>query len=576
MRKTSRSKAKQQRSSLWRPSNDLLNDLVNKLEQAQCEIGQRDKVAQALDKVVKVVDNQSHGQGLMAEIAEIARSVTNTDAAQIFLLEDDGQTLTLVADTSFPEKAGRVSIKLGQGLTGWAAQFRRAVAIPREPWNDPRFFDYPGLDEAYFQSILCVPLIASDELIGVVNVRTRRAYDYSAGEAYVLARIAEQIARAIHHQTHVATLESQARRYQAISEVGQLIAGNPYMEEILQLLVSFTAERLNYRVVTVRLLDESRGELVLRATQSENRAYRRKRAILMGESIAGRAVLEKKIITVEDVQSNPEYIGADLAEEQGLRSMACVPLLIRDKAIGVMSCYTSDKRQFSRAELAALEALAKHAAIAIEHAKLQVRTTLMQEMHHRLKNNLQQVVSILRLQLSEGENKSVQEVINESLSRIQTIASVHDLLTREDLDRVGLRTIAETLATHLQQSFILPKKRITIDVTGVDEPLRMTQATQVALIINELLLNAIEHGFQNSDEGEIYTTLVRKGDDIVIWVVNSGDKLPIEFDLEVDSHLGLKIVDRLARGVRGRFSLEQKFNWVVAEVHIPRQLLEDG
>ncbi|HET6643946.1 MAG TPA: GAF domain-containing protein [Fimbriimonadales bacterium] len=531
-------------------------------------------VLEALEKIAQVFELQERGPEVMHRIAEIARMVTYTDAAQIFLLDGDDQTLSLAADTHAPEKVGRVAIKVGQGLTGWAAEHRKAVAVDREPWTDPRFFDYPGLDEREFQSLLCVPLISTGELLGVVNVRTRRAYAYNDDEAAVLSRIAGEVSRAIRRQTRLAALETKAQGFEAITEVSQLIAGSPYLEEILQLLVSFTAERLNFKVVTVRLLDEQRDELVLRATQSQNWAYRRKRSIHVGESFAGRAVLERRVVTSEDVTSSPDYIGADLAVEQGLMSMVCVPLLIHDKAIGVMTCYTAEKHQFSRVEIAALEALAKQAAIAIEHAKLQVRTTLMQEMHHRVKNSLQQIVSLLRLQLSEASHRSVEEVINDSLSRILAIASVHDLLSREDLDRVGIKALAETLAAHHQQSLAHPSAVIHINVEGTNFPLSVTQATQVALILNELIQNAVDHGFDNDDEGEVRVEVVSAEDDVIIRVSNSGAVLPEGFDLAIDSHLGLKIVNNLTKAIGGVFIMEMRYQWVVAEVIFPLDVAE--
>jgi two-component sensor histidine kinase len=550
--------------------------LRSQLDSAGREIGEQRAVVAAMERIADVLESNQPGPNVLFEIMEVVRAVTKTDAAQILLLEPDAQTLSLAADTHAPEKAGRVAIKLGQGLTGWAAEHRKPVVVAREPWADPRFMDYPGFEEREFQSLLCVPLISSGELLGVVNVRTRRVYNYSASEARILMRIAGQVARAIRYHTRVATLETRAQSYEAVSEVSQLIAGSPYLEEILQLLVSFTAERLNYKVVTVRLLDEQRGELVLRATQSENWAYRRKRSIKLGESFAGKAVLEKRIVTTEDVTTAQDYIGPELAAQQGLRSMACVPLVIGDKAIGVMTCYTDDKRPFARVELSALEALAKQAAVAIEHAKLQVRTTLMQEMHHRVKNSLQQIVSLLRLQLNEASHRTVSEVINDSLGRILAIASVHDLLSREDLDRVGIRQIGETLSQHLQQSLLLPGKRIQISVTGENFALSMNQATQVALILNELVQNAVEHGFKRHDEGEIHVSVTSDQDDVILRVSNSGDRLPSDFDMAIDSHLGLKIVRNLSKAIGGTFVLEMRFNWVVAEVIFPRDLTEEG
>ena len=311
------------------------------------------------------------------------------------------------------------------------------------------------------------------------------------------------------------------------------------MEEILQLLVNLTAQQFNYRVCTVRLLDEHRGELVLRATQAPAKAYQRKRAIKLGESIAGRAIAENRPIIVHDVQLEEDYIGHDLAVEQGLRSMICMPLTIQDRAVGVLSCYTSEIHTFGSDEIKALETLAKQAAVSIEHAKLQVRSTLMQEMHHRVKNNLQQIASLLRLQIRHSEYKSLEEALNDVLSRILAIASVHDLLSREDLDHVGLRSIADSLVQHQQASLILPDKRVSFQVRGEDVHLNMTQATQIALVLNELILNAVEHGFEITSSGEIHVNVEEKEGEVAIWVSNSGDQLPESFDLSPGQPSGL-------------------------------------
>ncbi|KAA0226238.1 MAG: hypothetical protein AKCLJLPJ_02194 [Fimbriimonadales bacterium] len=550
---------------------DQLQDRLRETIEAAVE---HQAVADTIDRITAVLDELGPGTAGLQEIAEIAKCATKTDAAQIFLRDPDANTLSLAADTYEPEKVGRVTIRLGQGITGWAALHRRSVALSRDPWRDPRFLDYPGLDERRFQSLLCVPLIAGGELIGTVNVRTLRRYGYTAREANVLSRIAGQVARAIRQQSKVASLQQTAEHYETVSEVAGLISGSPYLEEILQLLVTFTAERLNYKVVTVRMLDEARDELVLRATQSMNYAYQRKRSIRVGESFAGRALATMQIVTSEDVTRDAEYIGADLAEEQGLKSMVCVPLIVRDRAIGVMTCYTERIRNFSRSELKTLAALAKQAAIAIEHAKLTVRTTLMQELHHRVKNNLQQVASLLRLQLAEPSGKPVEEMLGDTMNRITTIARVHDLLSREDLDRVGLRTLAEALSQGQQQALIAPGQRVEFDVQGGDIPLGTAQATQVALILNELMQNAIEHGFQSGGSGKVAISIGSDGDEVYLTVVNSGQKLADGFSIDTHSHLGLKIVSTLSRAIGGTFTLANGPSGVVAELRFPIESAE--
>ncbi len=511
---------------------------------------------------------------LLSEIAAVWLGITEVDACDI-LYRDGVDGLVLKASTFAPELNNRLKLGRGVGLTGQALITGKQISIAKDAASDPRFAKYPAMDDLECEAVYIYPLFSSSgETFGVLQLRKSTPWRPSPTEARTLdemARATEACCRGF-SRSHQAG--AQSNRLGALSEVTKTIANSPYVEEILQLLVNITAQQFNYRVCTVRLLDESRGELVLRATQAPAKAYQRKRAIKLGESIAGKAIAQNRPIIVRDVRVEEDYIGHDLAVEQGLRSMICVPLMLQDKPVGVLSCYTSDVRDFPPDEIKALETLAKQAAVSIEHAKLQVRNTLMQEMHHRVKNNLQQVASLLRLQMRHSGYKTLDVALNDTLSRILAIASVHDLLSREDLDHVGIRSIAETLIHHQQSSLILPDRTIEFKVTGVDVHLNMTQATQVALVISELLQNAIEHGFETTQKGEIHVTIEEAEGEISLWVSNSGDQLPPGFDPAVASHLGLKIVENLARALGGRFKIGDVLGWTVAEVKFPKASAE--
>ncbi len=510
---------------------------------------------------------------LLAELAVELRKGTEAETVDIMLRDGDG--LMLRASTISPEFIHRLRLGPGKGLCAEVVATGKAVIIQDNATKHPKYASYPGIEGRESDALAMFPLTdPGGQVFGVLEFGKTGAWKLSKSDIAELSDRAVLSAELIHAFQSAYEQGTQVNRLGALSEVSKTIATSPYVEEILQLLVNLTAQQFNYRVCTVRLLDEKRQELVLRATQAPAKAYQRKRAIKLGESIAGKTIVENRPIIVQDVQLEEDYIGHDLAVEQGLRSMICVPLTIQDRAVGVLSCYTSDIHTFGPDEIKALETLAKQAAVSIEHAKLQVRDTLMQEMHHRVKNNLQQIASLLRLQMRHSEYKSLEEALNDVLSRILAIASVHDLLSREDLDHVGLRSIAETLVQHQQASLILPDKRIAFQVRGDDVHLNMTQATQIALVLNELILNAVEHGFEKATSGEIHVTVEERDGEVAIWVSDSGDQLPSSFDPVKDSHLGLQIVESLVRGLGGRFSLRDVFGWTVAEVKFTRRSAE--
>lgn len=509
---------------------------------------------------------------LLNELAHEWVTATNSETCDIFFRES-GDSLVMKASTLLPEYNGRLKLGKGIGLSGHAVKTGEAIFIDQDAHHDPRYAKYPGIDDPSCEGVAILPFTTGDATAptGVIHLRKSCPWKISEAEQAKMVQLATITAKSLDAFNNAYEVGTQINRLGALSQVSRTLSTSPYLEEILQLLVNLTAQQFNYLVCTVRLLDEHRGVLVLRATQATAKAYQKKRAIRLGESIAGKAIAENRPVIVRDVQVDEDYIGHDLAEQQGLRSMICVPLTVQDKPVGVLSCYTGEVRDFSSDEINALETLAKQAAISIEHAKLQVRNTLMQEMHHRVKNNLQQVASLLRLQMRHSHYKSLEEALNDCLARILAISSVHDLLSREDLDHVGVRSIAESLVHHQQSSLMLPDKHIGFQVRGEDVTLNMAQATQVALVLNELIQNAIEHGFKDSSKGEVHVTVEAQEDDVSLWCSNNGDPLPPDFDASQASNLGLKIVDNLARALGGKFKMSDVLGWTVAEVKFTKQ-----
>ncbi len=509
---------------------------------------------------------------LLQVAAQTAKDLSGWGSCDI-LVPGPGGALVLAGSTHSPEYSMRFRLGPGKGVSSRAFVSGEVVIVKSGLQDDPDYTRHPGIPEPDYDAAYVAPLSSGHGLIGVFFLRRLEPWEPRKGELRWLGEVAKLIGCGLQVFQNGQLSKSIDDKFDAVSEVTTSIAASPYLEEILQLLVNLTAQRFNYKVVTVRLLDEKRQELVLRATQATNKAYQNKQAIKLGESIAGRAIKENRTIIVPNVQVDKDYIGHDLAAEQGLKSMICVPLHIHGRSLGVMSCYCGKIKKFGRDEIAAIETLARQAAISIEHARLQVRNTLMQEMHHRVKNNLQQIVSLLRLQQRQSHYKSLEEALEDSLSRILAIAAVHELLSREDLDHVSIKSIAASLIQHQQQSFLLPGKKIDFKVEGDDCHLNTNQATQISLIINELLLNAVEHGFHFTDVGQIVLSVSICGDNVTLSAKNTGDPLPADFDVK-KGQLGLQIIRSLSGSLGGEFVLENRGGHTVAEIRFKRATAE--
>lgn len=512
---------------------------------------------EVLHEVSACVAAASSPHEMLASIAELAVRMTETDSSSIYIYDTARGELVLraVHDAS-GVLPGRHKLKVGEGITGWVARELQPVALEQDAYKDSRFKSLPDLKDQRSESFLSVPMLVKGHVIGVLNVKTREPHRYPPRHVRVLSAIAAQAAAAMEGARLQESMNATQNQLSAISEVSRTLTSNLYLGEILQLIVAMTAQTMNFKICSIMLLDEERGELVIKATQSKSVDYLQKPNLKIGESVAGKALQEGRILTILDVKQAPEYRFPDIAQKEGLCSMVCVPLTVKSRRIGVLNCYTGKPHRFVPEELSLLEMLANYAAIAIENAKLMVRSAIIQEMHHRVKNSLQTVASLLRLQKHRIGTRPLEDILQESINRIVSIATVHDLLSQEDLDEVNIKRVAEQIITLNGQSLLRPDHRIEMRVQGEDVVLPSSKATSVALVLNELVHNAFEHGFQHEREGQLCVDIRTHDSEVALEVRNNGDPLPTDFDLANTHSLGLQIVAALAReDLGGEFTL---------------------
>ncbi|MDO8585710.1 MAG: GAF domain-containing protein [Armatimonadota bacterium] len=535
-----------------------LDDARARNSRLESALHDKDVETEAIRLLGQAIASTLDLEEMLKMAADIVVKVTGTDLCLIYILNESKRELVLRA-ASRPARGviGKIRLKVGEGITGWVAKERKYVALNRNAFLDARFKPVPGFQQDNYQSMLSVPLPGKTELVGVINVRTNPPHEYREGQIRLLNSIASMVGGAVESSVQYKRLQAQASRFSTLSEISKTITSDLYLDEVLQLIVGMTADSMSFKICSVMLLDEDRGELVIKATQSQSKAYVKKPNLKLGESLAGRAVLEGKPLTVLDVRKTPGYRFPDIAKQEGLCSLVCMPLSVKNKTIGVLNCYTARPHVFTDEDLQLLSALASHAAIAIENAKLMVRSAIIQEMHHRVKNSLQTIASLLRLQIRYGKFESVEQVLNESITRILSIAAVHEMLSQENMDNVSIKKIAENIIAATSQGLVPPDKHITMSVRGVDVFLPSGKATSVALILNELIQNAVEHGFKSISGGKITVELGEEQDELKMVISNDGEPLEPDFDFRKARGMGLQIVENLVHdNLNGSFTLE--------------------
>jgi signal transduction protein with GAF and PtsI domain len=350
---------------------------VGELEQA---LRQKTREVDVLHRISESISSTLDLETVLRQIVEVVVEVTKADACLLYLLSEGGGELILRASKNpHPKLIGRITIELGEGITGWVARERTRVVIPCNASDDPRFKFFHNLPEDRYQAFVSVPILAKKEVIGVINVQHKRPRRYRDDELALLSTIARQVGGAIENARLYAEMRRKAIQVETLSQVSETVVSNRLLEDVLQLIVAMTAQMMNSKICSIMLLDQDKGELRIAATQSLSEQYRRKPNLKLGQSISGRAVLERRPIIVPDVTQDSEYMYPELAKKEGLCSLLSVPMLIRDKAVGVINSYTSIPHPFSLEEVKLMQAIANQAAIAMEHTSLLEKSFEMQE-----------------------------------------------------------------------------------------------------------------------------------------------------------------------------------------------------
>jgi len=164
-----------------------------------------------------------------------------------------------------------------------------------------------------------------------------------------------------------------------LNKISRAITSDLYLEDILKLIVTLTANVMKAKVCNVWLFNEKNQEFTIEATQAMSKEYLKKRTIKLNEGIVGLVAREKKPKLILDVLKEEQYKEKKLARKEGLVSMASIPMMVKDKVIGVLNVYTNKPYEFSKAEITLLSTIANQAAVAIEKTELIVRTKIIQE-----------------------------------------------------------------------------------------------------------------------------------------------------------------------------------------------------
>jgi phosphoserine phosphatase RsbU/P len=295
-------------------------------------------------------------------VAELVRKVIDYEIFAILLLNEKTQELRFRFQIGYPpEIAERSRIKVGEGVTGQAAQSRQAVRID-DVTKDPRYIAaVPNV-----RSELAVPLITKNRVIGVIDIEAREPGYFTEEHGRMLTLVASRVAAGIENAQLYTRTTKQARILLLLNEIARELTQILNLDQLLGRIAELVRKLIDYQMFSILLLDPTGQKLQHRFSLRFNENIHLKHEIPLGRGLVGTAAESKTAVLVPDVSKDSRYIQAN----PETRSELAVPLIYKNIVIGVLDLEHTRRGFFTEEHKRTMTTLAAQIAIAIENARL--------------------------------------------------------------------------------------------------------------------------------------------------------------------------------------------------------------
>lgn len=230
--------------------------------------------------------------------------------------------------------------------------------------------------------------------------------------------------------------KSDNKIIQALAKISEAVTSDLYLEDILKLIVTVTAEVMGSKICSIMLLEKDKDELAVKATQSVSERYNRKPNIKLGEGVAGRVAKTGKAITILDVKKDEQYMSRSIAEQEKLCSLLSVPLTFKGKVIGVLNCYTARRHRFTKNEIDVIKSIGNQAAIVIENFRLVVESKVIRE-ELEARKVIERAKGILMKQEGITEDEAYNKIRKFSMDNRKSMREVSEaILLSDDMRKI--------------------------------------------------------------------------------------------------------------------------------------------
>ena len=449
------------------------------------------------------------GEALQWLVQESVQLV-GASSGSLALVNPTSGLLEIEAAVGLPEAASSLTLRLGEGITGWVVQHGLPLRI-----GDVAVDDRYITARADVRSELAVPVNMDDEVRAVLNVDSEQPDAFSETDQLLLEELAGHATQVIRNTWLYEQHRQRSELLRSLVSVGQTINSTLHLDDMLEVITREAAGLGRARMCSLLLLDAAGEWLELRAQHGAGPDYQQGPALSVAESLMGSVIRRQKPAQVANVQTSAQYQHTEIARREGLVSMVSAPLVFNGQSLGTLNVYTDAPHVFSNEEVSTLNALAELSAVAIEKARLYERTVdveeqlrrneqlsalglLAAEVAHEIRNPLtvmKMLYHSLDLDFPEGDPRREDvRVLGEKMDQLDAIVDNIVKFARNAEPQLGPVNVPELI----DDLVLLTRHKLqhqSIELVrddAADLPPVKADATQLSQAFLNLILNAAE------------------------------------------------------------------------------------
>ncbi len=464
-------------------------------------------------------------KSVLAEILEQAKKLVDFSTANVVLVEHG--VVRTVHSVGYEKYNSREFVEslvynVGDFPVTYTPIYTQEPIIIKDTRRHPEWVVFEPT--SWIRSYIGIPIVSHDRVLGVLQFDSDKPDTFSAADVERLKPLTTAAAIAIENARLLSTAQKRAEQLALVHQAGARVNRLADEADILTTAAHLIRQFLRYDIVQIgKYCPETQTISVMCRAGGTAAAQKSEQSVEQG--VIGRAVRTGKTQLVSDTAADPDYMVC----VPEMQSELAIPIKTGDTIFGVLDVESARRYAFDEADVVALEALAGQLGVILENAKLyqqtkadaETKATLLKEVNHRVKNNLAVIIGLLYLEQRRQTAPDTIAMLENITNRVRGMATAHELLSASVWQPISLETLVKRVIEYVAQ-LVQSTKFVRVEVSPSPVKVAAEQASNVALVVNELATNAIKYAIDDNPVLEISVSINATADSIEMVVKDNG------------------------------------------------------